>query len=176
MSQIVCQCPRKTTKSGVIQCRSCVSCGDGACNPRALNEITQKRIWKQVRAYSSLYTMANAAVNVGGNISNLPLRMFDDVNWNQSSDRNRPSVQNTIVPSRGNSTRSTITRHRPGANSPGGTGVDVKHGSYYRYLNRIKSGLVRSQTSTNLVPQYGNKSQTFGLLSRECQKCYLITI
>ena len=57
----------------VIQCKSCTSCGDGACNPQALNEITQKRIWKQVRTYSSLYIMANAATNVGGNAANLPL-------------------------------------------------------------------------------------------------------
>lgn len=155
----------------VIPCRSCASCGDGQCNPHALNEITQKRIWKQVRTYTSLYTMANAAVNVGGNATNLPLPKFDNVNWNQSSDRNRPSVQKAVVPSRGNSTRSTLTRQRPGANSPGGKGVDIKHGSYDRYLNRIKSGLVRSQLSTNLTPQYGNKTQTFGLLSKQCVKC-----
>lgn len=155
----------------VIPCRTCTACGDGNCNQSASNEITQKRIWNQVRAYSSIYTMANAATNVGGNASNLPLPKFNDVNWNQSSDRNRPSVQQTIVPSRGNSTRSSITRHRPGAGSPGGKGVDIKHNSYDRYLNRIKSGLVRSQRSTGLAPQYGNKTQTFGMLSQECVKC-----
>ena len=43
-----------------VQCKSCAAC-NGDCNIEARNEITQKRIWKQVRAYSSLYTMANAA-------------------------------------------------------------------------------------------------------------------
>ena len=155
----------------VTQCRSCTSCGNGACNPQALNEITQKRIWKQVRTYSSLYIMANAATNVGGNAANLPLPQYNNVNWNQSSDRNKPSVQKTLVPSRGNSTRSSITRHRPGANSPGGKGVDIKHNSYDRHLKRIKSNLVRSQNATNLVPQYGNKTQTFGMLSQLCVQC-----
>jgi hypothetical protein len=155
----------------VTQCRSCASCGNGACNPQALNEITQKRIWKQVRTYSSLYTMANASTNVGGSSTNLPLPHYNNVNWNQSSDRNKPSVQTTIVPSRGNSTRSSITRHRPGANSPGGKGVDIKHNSYDRHLNRVKSNLVRSQKSTSLVPQYGNKTQTFSMLSQLCVQC-----
>jgi hypothetical protein len=156
----------------VIQCKSCTSCGNEQCNQQARNEITQKRIWKQVRAYSSLYTMANAASNVGGNSTNLPLPKYNDVNWNQSSDRNRPSVQSNIIPSRGNSIRSSITRHRPGANSPGGKGVDIKHNSYDRYLNRIKSSLVRSQANSNLTPQYGNKSNSFGLLSQKCLQCY----
>jgi hypothetical protein len=155
----------------VTQCRSCASCGNGACNPQALNEITQKRIWKQVRTYSSLYTMANASTNVGGSSTNLPLPQYNNVNWNQSSDRNKPSVQTTVVPSRGNSTRSSITRHRPGANSPGGKGVDIKHNSYDRHLNRVKSNLVRSQKSTSLVPQYGNKTQTFSMLSQLCVQC-----
>ena len=155
----------------VIQCKSCTSCGDGACNPQALNEITQKRICKQVRTYSSLYTMTKASTNVGGSSTNLPLPQYNNVNWNQSSDRNKPSFQKTVVPSRGNSIRSSITRHRPGANSPGGKGVDIKHNSYDRHLKRIKSNLVRSQNATNLVPQYGNKTQTFGMLSQLCVQC-----
>ena len=110
--------------------------------------------------------MANASTNVGGSSTNLPLPQYNNVNWNQSSDRNKPSFQKTVVPSRGNSTRSSITRHRPGANSPGGKGVDIKHNSYDRHLKRIKSNLVRSQNATNLVPQYGNKTQTFGMLSQ----------
>jgi hypothetical protein len=154
----------------IIQCKSCGNC-NGACNIEAKNEITQKRIWKQVRAYSSLYTMANASANVGGDFSNLPLPQYNDVNWNQMSDRNRPSVQSTIVPSRGNSTRSSITRERPGACSPGGKGVDIKHGSYERYLARRKSNLVRNQLSSSPVPTYGNKTKTYGMLSQTCVQC-----
>jgi hypothetical protein len=154
----------------VVQCKSCASC-NGDCNIEARNEITQKRIWKQVRAYSSLYTMANAAANVGGDFTNLPLPKYSNVNWNQMSDRNRPGVQIAIVPSRGNSTRSSITRERPGACSPGGKGVDIKHGSYDRYLARRKSNLVRNQLSSTSLPLYGNKSQTYGMLSQTCVKC-----
>ena len=60
------------------------------------------------------------------------------VNWNQMSDRPVPHVVKRNVPSRGNSTKYSITRHRPGAQSAPGSGVDVKHGSYHRYLERLK--------------------------------------
>ena len=59
------------------------------------------------------------------------------VNWNQSSDRAKPHVVVRNVPSRGNSTKYSLTRHRPGAQSAPGAGVDVKHGSYDRYLARL---------------------------------------
>jgi hypothetical protein len=64
------------------------------------------------------------------------------VNWNQMSDRKEPHIQvvNTGAGSgyHSSSTRRTITANRPGAMSPGGTGVDIKHNSYDRYLNRLK--------------------------------------
>lgn len=64
------------------------------------------------------------------------------VNWNQMSDRKEPHVQQVVSGSGSgygaNSTKRTITRLRPGALSPGGSGVDIKHNSYERYLNRIK--------------------------------------
>jgi hypothetical protein len=60
------------------------------------------------------------------------------INWNQASDRNVAHIQKVIVPSHGDSTRQTLTRARPGACSAGGKGVDVKHGSYDRYLARLK--------------------------------------
>ena len=52
------------------------------------------------------------------------------------------------VPTRGNSTKSTITANRPGAMTPGGQGVDVKHGSYHRYLAK-KKGLLLTKPSVN---------------------------
>ena len=52
------------------------------------------------------------------------------------------------VPTRGNSTRSTITADRPGAMTPGGQGVDVKHGSYDRYLAK-KKGILLTKPSVN---------------------------
>ena len=54
------------------------------------------------------------------------------------SDRNNAHVQKNVVPTHASSTKRTVTRNRPGAGSPGGTGVDVKHGSYERRLARLK--------------------------------------
>ena len=69
------------------------------------------------------------------------------------------------VPSRGNSTRSTITGNRPGAMTPGGQGVDVKHGSYDRYLARKKGTILTKPsvnvTSTPALPIAG-KNNMFG--------------
>jgi hypothetical protein len=121
-------------------------------------EITQKRMWNQVRAPSSMYTMNLAALNVAGSSANQPGKP----NWNQSSDRHVPSVQKAYVPSRGNSTRSSQTSSRPGGASPGGSGVDVKHNSYDRYLARKKAGNLRTQ-STQATPRYGNKMGMYSM-------------
>ena len=58
------------------------------------------------------------------------------------SDQTVLSNSIATVPTRGNSLKSTITSLRPGAMTPGGKGVDVKHGSYARYLAQKKSNLV----------------------------------
>ena len=58
------------------------------------------------------------------------------------------------VPTRGNSTKTTITANRPGAMTPGGEGVDVKHGSYHRYLAKKKGYLLtKSSVSINTKPE-----------------------
>lgn len=154
-----------------VQCRSCSSC-NGKCNAEANQIITQKRIWNQVRVASSLFTMSKQASHILGTPSNLPTAQYFNLNWNQSSDRNLPNIQtNHIVPSHGNSTRSSITRLRPGSMSPGGKGVDIKHNSYDRYLARRKSSLVRNQAATNLTPLHGDKTRSIGMLSNSCVKC-----
>ena len=45
----------------------------------------------------------------------------------------------------------TRTRLRPGALSPGGTGVDIKHNSYHRYLARLKG---KGPVLQERVPSY----------------------
>jgi hypothetical protein len=96
-----------------------------------------KIIQKTVRVPSSLYSMNLAALNV----YQKPFPLYK-VNWNQMSDRRERHHQPTIVTGgsfyHGSSTKNTITRCRPGAGCPGGYGVDIKHNSYDRYLNRIK--------------------------------------
>ena len=137
------------------------SCSGGSCyrscnnNMASNNPATQyqrqKIIQNTVRVKSSLYTMNLGALNAYQK-PNKTYRIADNsggtylvspgVNWNQMSDRRDPHVQ--VVKSGSgstygaSSTRRTITRLRPGALSPGGSGVDIKHNSYERYLNRIK--------------------------------------
>ena len=91
-----------------------------------------------VRVPSSEYTMNKSALNVYTPPIINPTNSLYGLNWNQMSDRAVPGVVKTNVPSRGNSTRTSITRLKPGSMSAAGKGVDMKHGSYERYLGRLK--------------------------------------
>jgi hypothetical protein len=110
----------------------------------------QKQIQNTVRVYSSLYTMNLAALNAY-ELPELNYQIVDvagtnyvvspGVNWNQMSDRRQPHKQFATASGStygASSTKRTVTRLRPGALSPGGHGVDIKHNSYDRYLNRLK--------------------------------------
>lgn len=109
------------------------------------NKYNVKRIENTVRVPSSEYTMNKSALIV----YTPPKSQFAYVNWNQMSDRAVPGVTRSNVPSHGNSTRSSLTRMRPGSMSAGGSkGVDMKHGSYDRYLARLKGKSVL-RTSPN---------------------------
>jgi hypothetical protein len=156
-----CNCNYSNTPSyNVVQCVNCSSCkSDTACS----TEITQKRIWNQVRVASSLYiTNVGSLTSAAERLKNGP-----NVNWNQRSDRQNASIQTAVHPSHGNSTKSSLTNHRPGCGAPGGTGVDIKHDSYARYLNRKKAGNLRSQSVHNraTVPIYGNKTYATNVVS-----------
>lgn len=152
---------------GVAQCRTCNCDASGVCISANLTDITQKRIWNSVRVAASEYVMNLGALKVYQEPSTMP--MFNNVNWNQMSDRALPanSLKQNIqrVPSHGNSTKSSITRHRPGSLAPGGKGVDIKHGNYARYLARLKGkGPLRTQKSTSSQPIIGNKTKSFGIV------------
>lgn len=88
----------------------------------------EKNIQNTIRVPSSLYTM-HLGVSNSSNSS---------IQWNQMSDRILPHTQPNVIYNNSNSTKFTTTKLRPGALSPGGTGVDVKHNSYNRYLNKLK--------------------------------------
>lgn len=120
-------------------------------NDPATQYQRQKIIQNTVRVKSSLYTMNLAALSVYqrprltyGVVDNSGATYIvpPNVNWNQMSDRKEPHVQRIVSGSGSSygasSTKRTIVRLRPGALSPGGSGVDIKHNSYDRYLNRIK--------------------------------------
>ena len=115
-------------------CRS-TTCGHN-WNSTATNSnktTTYKIINNLVRVPSSLHTM-NLGTLSSYNKPVGPLFVY----WNQMSDRPIASNQKTYVPSFGSSTKSSITRERPGAQSPGGVGCDIKHNSYNRYLNKLR--------------------------------------
>jgi hypothetical protein len=98
----------------------------------------QKRIQNTVRVHSSLYTSNLAPFAV----YKKPTEQTQNVCWNQMSDRPFPSYQPNIVPTGYyhslNNRRFSVTSSKPGNQNPGGYGVDIKHNSYDRYLNRIK--------------------------------------
>jgi hypothetical protein len=86
-------------------------------NTQPLPYQTLQIIQNSVRVPASTYTTDLAALSV----SKQPV-------WNALSDR--------PVPANPGYTRKTTSR--PGGQAPGGKGCDVKHGSYERYLNRLK--------------------------------------
>ena len=98
----------------------------------------QKIIQNTVRVPSSLYTM-----NLGSLTSYArPTKATYGVCWNQMSDRPIPSVQTAQVPTGSNNSLNgrhrSVTSSKPGSQTPGGIGCDIKHNSYDRYLNRLK--------------------------------------
>jgi hypothetical protein len=99
----------------------------------------QKQMQKVVRTYSSNYTMNLAALYVNNNINS----------------------SNVIRGNRNTSDR--LVAHGKGKNH----GIDVKHGSYDRYLARKKSGYLKTENNNNntIVPKYGNKIMKFGLVN-----------
>ena len=97
-----------------------------------------KLIQNTVRVESSLYT-----ANLGPLTAyKKPTAATYGVCWNQMSDRPVPSVQRASIPTGYNSSanrrHTSVTSSRPGCQTPGGVGCDIKHNSYDRYLNRLK--------------------------------------
>jgi hypothetical protein len=132
--------------------------------------IEQQRIWGTVRVPSSLYQGEKSSLNVVGTrglseLDNTPLSKYNFVNWDQSSDRAKPSFQENQFPSHGNSTKTTKTSLKPGV-GPGGEGVDIKHNSYARYLGKLKG------SNYSIYPaeiadkaKRGNKIRTFNIIN-----------
>jgi len=93
-------------------------------------------------------------------------------NWNQRSDQAVAHQQTAVHPTHGNSLKSTLTSGKPGSGAPGGKGVDVKHDSYARFLNKRKGQVLRTQTTNvALAPKQGNKIKTYGLMSNTATCC-----
>lgn len=103
-----------------------------------------KQIQNTVQVSNSEYLMNKSSLIVAKDRSRTVATNSNSW-WNQSSDSYNKSISSVIVPSHGNSTKSSITRLRPGSMKPGGNGVDVKHNSYARYLARLKGRKVLKQ-------------------------------
>ena len=171
------------TNNSQCQINPCRSCNNNlTSNDPASQYQRQKIIQNTVRVPSSLYTMnlaglsayksplnTNQFVEQNGSGYIAPAKVY----WNQMSDRPRPSKQVAKVASGSSyhtsSTHHSITRLRPGAMSPGGVGVDIKHNSYDRYLNRLKGksvlrrGIIPPNFGSpipcnNAFPVYGGKT------------------
>lgn len=143
---------KSKAKEYTMDYNNCRGCNTNlTSNDPASQYQRQKIIQNTVGVASSLYTMnleglagyekplsTSQIVEQAGAPYYVPPKVY----WNQMSDRARPAVQVTKVASGStyhtSSTKHTITRNRPGAMSPGGIGVDIKHNSYQRYLNKLK--------------------------------------
>lgn len=159
-------------------CRA-FSCNKSLCNVDPASQyIKLKLIQNTVRVPASLYVHDLGALTTYQH----PDPKYG-VNWNQMSDRAIRHVQPNIVAGgsfyHGSSTKNTITRCRPGAGCPGGAGVDIKHNSYDRYLNRLKGkgpvrrGVVPPNFGTPLpfnpaFPIYGGKTIKTSIVGDNC--------
>ncbi len=135
-----------------------------------------KLIQNTVRVPSSLYTS-----NLGPlNAYKKPTAATYGVCWNQMSDRPVPSVQKATVPTGFNNSlnrrHSSVTSSKPGGQTPGGVGCDIKHNSYDRYLNRLKGkgplrrGVIPANFGTPIpfnpaFPIYGGKTTKTNIVS-----------
>ena len=152
-----------------VPCYGCGGCGYDChySNP----ESTQKRIQKQVRISESQLTNVIGAFNIGRDF----LMNGPGIGLQTMSDRTVPSVQKRYVGRRGgykgNSVKYSITSHKPGSMGPQGVGVDVKHGSYARYLGKLTAPHL-AVTKEVTPPLYGNKTKNLSLINNGCKLCH----
>jgi hypothetical protein len=135
-----------------------------------------KLIQNTVRVHGSLYTSNLGPLNAYVK----PTAATYGVCWNQMSDRPVASVQKVTVPTGNNNSlnrrHTSVTSSKPGCQTPGGTGCDIKHNSYDRYLNRLKGkgplrrGVVPPGFGTPVkfnpaYPVYGGKTVKTNIVS-----------
>lgn len=151
-----------------------------------------KVIQDTVRVYGSLYTAnlgpltAYTQPPVGSWVKTPSGQYFTGgygVCWNQMSDRPVPSVQKASIPTgyatSMNRRHTSVTSSKPGSQTPGGIGCDIKHNSYDRYLNRLKGkapmrrGVVPPNFGKPIVfnpafPVYGGKTMKTNIVDAGC--------
>jgi hypothetical protein len=114
----------------------------------------QKIIQDTVRIYGSLYAANLGPLTAYKKPISDPDNGFYGVCWNQMSDRPVPSVQRASIPTGYatalNRRHTSVTSSKPGSQTPGGKGCDIKHNSYDRYLNRLKG---KGPMRRGVIPQ-----------------------
>jgi hypothetical protein len=122
------------------RCRDCDTNLNG--NSPADQYQKLKLIQNTVRVLGSLYTANLGPLTAYKKPISDRNAGFYGVCWNQMSDRPVPSVQRATVPTGYNTSmnrrHTSVTSSKPGSQTPGGKGCDIKHNSYDRYLNRLK--------------------------------------
>lgn len=142
-----------------------------------------KLIQNTVRVYGSLYVDNLGALTAYKKPISDPNKGFYGVCWNQMSDRPVPSVQRATIPTgyatSMNRRHTSVTSSRPGCQTPGGIGCDIKHNSYDRYLNRLKGkgpmrrGVVppnfgKPVSFNRALPIYGGKTMKTNIVNAGC--------
>lgn len=142
-----------------------------------------KIIQDTVRVSGSLYTANLGPLTAYKRPLSDPQQGLYGVCWNQMSDRPVPSVQRASIPTgyatSMNRRHTSVTSSKPGSQTPGGKGCDIKHNSYDRYLNRLKGkgpmrrGVVPQDFGKPIIfnpalPIYGGKTMKTSIID-DCQ-------
>ena len=163
-----CDCSNSNLES-VVQCTSCVY---SDCSGQECSYFNKKNIEAQIQNQVRVSESQRLDVFSAFTVSRQRLRNTSEIAfypYHNLSDRVLPANRKyNNVPTRGNSLRSSITSNRPGSMTPGGSGVDVKYGSYARHLAKIKSKNIYTDSSRKTPPdQYtmNNKQYRFNIIS-----------
>ena len=179
-NNILCDCCTNIINQNPAQCRSCLQDNCDTNCKNAHRKTIEAKIQNQVGVSQNQMNSILSSITIRGPNSNFSFsdRQYsriwgNEFNIRNQSDRKDPHYTiNNNVPTRGSSTKSSITANRPGSIAPGGRGVDVKHGSYARYLGKIKANNI-SQSNSNSQDNNrrvtNNKSFTFSIINtRSC--------
>jgi hypothetical protein len=90
---------------------------------------------------------------------------YETHRWTNATDRHVASMSTTTHPYSYNNTMA------PGYQTPGGHGVDIKHNSYDRRLNKLKGGVFRAKQPFLPTPVQGNKTHATLLFPIQASCC-----
>ena len=141
-STAFCDCSNSNTIAfnNVVQCRSC--CDTSNCvsyNSEFVKKQIEKRIQNQVGVSESQMMDVKSSITIGNELMKNPRVYTKSQNYpfRNLSDRSEASIQNN-----------------------GGRGVDVKHGSYARYLGKLKAPIISHAKTTAITPPNVHGSRT----------------